>query len=141
MPRSSSCWEDDPPKKVRHEEEYNRTNQTKHTSNMYKIICNYRASRQLDITETQLQTMARYNLFSDLLDSNGIVSESVLEKLRLNLRSLLEANHEDADLLDSCHSVIFHDNMKAFGLHQLILLYIDWEKSLSPDDEQSDSES
>ena len=67
---------------------------------MYKIICNYRASRQLDITETQLQTMARYNLFSDLLDSNGIVSESVLEKLRLNLRSLLEANHEDADLLD-----------------------------------------
>ena len=103
---------------------------------MYKIICNYRASRQLDITETQLQTMARYNLFSDLLDSNGIVSESVLEKLRLNLRSLLEANHEDADLLDLCHSVIFDDNMKAFGLQQLIQLYLQWLNEQEPEEEE-----
>ena len=107
---------------------------------MYKIICNYRGSRMLEITETQLQTIARYNLFSDLLDSNGIVSESVLQKLRLNLRSLLEAGHEDAHLLDLCQHVIFHDNMKAFGLHQLILLYIEWEKGLNPDDEAAASE-
>jgi hypothetical protein len=24
--------------------------------------------------------------------------------------------------------VIFHENMKALGLHQLILLYLDWQK-------------
>lgn len=81
------------------------------------------------VSETQLQTIGRYNLLSDLLDSNGIVSEEVLDKLRLNVKSLLESNHNDADLVDLCSNVIFHKNMKAFGLHQLILLYIEWEKT------------
>ena len=35
----------------------------------------------------------------------------------------------NADLVDLCSNVIFHKNMKAFGLHQLILLYIEWEKT------------
>jgi len=95
---------------------------------MNKIICNMKASRTLEITEKQLRTIEKYSLFSDLLDSNGIVDESVLEKLRLNVRSLLESNSSDADLLDLCQNVLFHDNMKCFGLHQLILLFIDWEK-------------
>ena len=81
------------------------------------------------VSEPQLQTIGRYNLLSDLLDSNGIVSEEVLDKLRLNVKSLLESNHNDADLVDLCSNVIFHKNMKAFGLHQLILLYIEWEKT------------
>jgi len=87
-----------------------------------------KASRTIDITEKNLQTIERYSLFSDLLDSNGIVDESVLEKLRLNVRSLLESNSSDSNLLDLCQNVLFHNNMKCFGLHQLILLYIDWEK-------------
>ena len=85
------------------------------------------------VNETQLQTIGRYNLLSDLLDSNGIVSEEVLDKLRLNVKSLLESNHNDADLVDLCSNVIFHKNMKAFGLHQLILLYIEWEKTQHED--------
>jgi len=95
---------------------------------MYKIICNMKASRTIDITEKHLHTIERYSLFNELLDSNGIVDESVLEKLRLNVRSLLESHSKDSDLLDLCQSVLFHNNMKCFGLHQLILLYIDWEK-------------
>jgi len=95
---------------------------------MYKIICNMKASRSMDITEEQLHTIEKYSLFNELLDSNGIVDESVLEKLRLNVRSLLESNSSDSDLLDFCQNVLFHDNMKCFGLHQLIILYIDWEK-------------
>ena len=95
---------------------------------MYKIICNMKASRSMDITEEQLHTIEKYSLFNELLDSNGIVDESVLEKLRLNVRSILESNSSDSDLLDLCQNVLFHNNMKCFGLHQLILLYIDWEK-------------
>lgn len=95
---------------------------------MYKIICNMKASRSIDITEKHLHTIEKYSLFSDLLDSNGIVDESVLDKLRLNVRSLLESNSSDSDLLDLCQNVLFHNNMKCFGLHQLILLFIDWEK-------------
>ena len=89
-----------------------------------------KGSRRLIVDETHLNTIERYALFSDLLDSNGIVEESVLEKLRLNVRSLL-ASTQDPQLLDLCEHILFHSDMKAFGLHQLILLYIDWEKEKS----------
>ena len=58
-------------------------------------------------------------------NSNGIIDEDLLDKLRLNIRSLL-ANEENTskELLDLCLDVIYHKYMKAFGLHQLILLYI-----------------
>lgn len=96
---------------------------------MYKIICNLKGSRSMEISDTHLNTISRYALLSDLLDSNGLVDDNVLDKLRLNVRSLLEVHHDDNDLLDLCQDVIFHDNMKSFGLHQLILLFIDWEKN------------
>lgn len=96
---------------------------------MYKIICNLKGSRSMEISDTHLNTISRYALLSDLLDSNGLVDDNVLDKLRLNVRSLLEVHHDDNDLLDLCQDVIFHDNMKSFGLHQLILLFIDWAKN------------
>ena len=48
------------------------------------------------------------------------------------MRSLLESadNSEPAAkkaLLDLCLDVIYSNNMKAFGLHQLVLLYIEWK--------------
>lgn len=94
----------------------------------YQILCNMKASRTMTIEESHLRTIEKYALFSELLDSNGFVDENVLEKLRLNVRSLLENSNADGDLLKFCQDVLFHNNMKAFGLHQLILLYIDWEK-------------
>ena len=78
--------------------------------------------------EEHLETIEKHKLFSDLLDSNGIVNENVLEKLCLNVRSMLNTEHPDAGLLKLCQDILFHDNMKARGLHQLILLYLDWEK-------------
>ena len=95
---------------------------------MYTILCNLKGSRKLSVSETHLNTIEHYALFSDLLDSNGIVEESVLEKLRLNVRSLLSNGEPHPQLVDLCEQVIFHSDMKAFGLHQLILLFIDWEK-------------
>lgn len=95
---------------------------------MYTILCNMKGSRQLSVDESHLNTIERYALFSDLLDSNGIVEERILEKLRLNVRSLLSGGEPDPQLLDLCERILFHNDMKAFGLHQLILLYIDWEK-------------
>ena len=95
---------------------------------MYTILCNMKGSRKLSVDETHLKTIDRYSLFSDLLDSNGIVEEGVLEKLRLNVRSLLANGEPDPKLIDFCEQILFHSDMKAFGLHQLILLYIDWKK-------------
>lgn len=91
----------------------------------YDLKANPTGTRSIQITDEHLETLRHYALLSDLLDSNGIVDESVLEKLRLNARSILECNAEDTKLLSLCQQVLFHNNMKAFGLHQLILLYLD----------------
>ena len=98
---------------------------------MYKIICNMKASRTMEITEMQLQTIEKYALFEQLVDSNGIIDESVLEKLKLNIRSLIvgiEGNCKD--LLALCINVIYHDNMKALGLKNLVKLYSDWKNHI-----------
>ena len=95
---------------------------------MYNIQTNASGTRSMDISETNLQTIQKYSLFQHLIDSNGIVDESVLDKLKLNIRSLIASDEQNCkDLLDLCIDVIYHNNMKAFGLHQLVLLYIRWE--------------
>jgi hypothetical protein len=97
---------------------------------MYKIQSNPSGTRSIDISEEHLQTIEDYQLFRDLIDSNGYVDEQVLEKLKLNLRAMLESDAgKDKRLLDLCLDVIYHANMKAFGLQQLVLLYINWKDS------------
>ena len=95
---------------------------------MYTIQTNASGTRSIEISEVNLQTIQKYSLFQHLIDSHGIVDESVLDKLKLNIRSLIaSAEGNCKELLDLCIDVIYHNNMKAFGLHQLILLYIGWE--------------
>ena len=96
---------------------------------MYTIQTNASGTRSMEISEENLVTINKYALFQHLIDSNGIVDESVLDKLKLNIRSLIASSEGNCkDLLDLCIDVIYHNNMKAFGLHQLVLLYIRWEK-------------
>lgn len=95
---------------------------------MYRIICNMKGSRTMAITDEHLETIDKYYLFSNLLDSNGIVDEMILEKLQLNLRALLERTGGEVELVNLAKDVVFHENMKALALHQLILLYLDWQK-------------
>lgn len=92
-----------------------------------KIQANASGTRSIEVSEQHLQTIEKYALLRNLIDSNGIIDETVLEKLRLNVRSLLESGKEtDKELLDLCLDVIYNSNMKALGLHNLILLFIDW---------------
>lgn len=93
-----------------------------------KIQANKSGTRSIEVTEQHLQTIDRYQLLRNLVDSNGIIDEAVLDKLKLNVRSILESEAgNDHDLLDLCLDVIYNKNMKAFGLHQLVLLYIEWK--------------
>ena len=95
---------------------------------MAKIQTNSSGTRSIEVSETHLQTIEDYQLFRDLIDSNGYVDEAVLDKLKLNIRSLLEGDAgKNKHLLDLCLDVIYHPNMKAFGLQQLVLLYINWK--------------
>ncbi len=63
----------------------------------------------------------------------------MLDKLKLNVRSILESEpNTDKDLLKLCLDVIYNSNMKAFGLYQLVVLFIKWDKERqeeSTDDE------
>ena len=97
---------------------------------MYTIQANPSGTRSIEVSNENLRTIEKYALFRHLIDSTGIVDEAVLDKLKLNIRSLIASQEEDSkDLLDLCIDVIYHNNMKAFGLQQLIKLYLTWLSS------------
>lgn len=102
---------------------------------MYKIQANASGTRSINVSEEHLATIKKYSLLKNLIDSTGFINESVLDKLKLNMRSMLESNKgSDKGLIDLCLDVIYNNNMKAFGLHQLVLLYIEWmDKNQSED--------
>jgi len=104
---------------------------------MNKIQANPTGTRSIEVSNDHLQTIDCYQLFRDLIDSSGYVDEQVLEKLKLNIRSLLESEAgKDKQLLDLCLDVVYHPNMKAYGLQQLIILYINWRETVA--DEQQE---
>ncbi len=96
---------------------------------MFDIQLNESGTRHMNLTEQNLQTIDKYDLFNGLVGSTGYVTETELEKLKLNIRSLIASSHENTkDLLDLCIDVIYHDKMKAYGLKNLYNLYLDWKK-------------
>lgn len=104
---------------------------------MYTIQTNASGTRSIEVSEENLETIRKYSLFQHLIDSTGIIDEPVLDKLKLNIRSLISAQEDDSkDLLDLCIDVIYHNNMKAFGLTQLILLYIKWVNEKEEEEEE-----
>jgi hypothetical protein len=95
---------------------------------MYKLQANQSGTRNIEVTDNHLQTIEKYSLLNNLVDSNGIIDETVLDKLKFNVRSILESSQEtDKELLDLCLDVIYNNSMKAFGLNQLVSLYINWK--------------
>ena len=97
---------------------------------MMNIQANASGTRSIEISEQHLCIIDRYQLFKDLVDSNGYIDEAVLDKLKLNIRSLLESETgRDKELLDLCLDVIYHPDMKALGLQNLVQLYKDWRNN------------
>lgn len=106
---------------------------------MFHIALNEKGSRYMHITEENLQTIKKYNLFNGLTNSTGYVTENDLEKLKLYVRSLISSSNENTKgLLDLCIDVIYHGKMKAFGLKNLIDAYRQWE-SMKNDSETIDA--
>lgn len=102
---------------------------------MYKIQANASGTRSINVTDQHLRTIEKYALLRNLIDSNGIIDESVLDKLKMNVRSMLESQKEtDKELLDLCLDVIYNNNMKALGLHNLVLLFIEWKSKLGTEE-------
>lgn len=94
---------------------------------MYKIQANKSGTRSIGVSLENLETIRRYSLFQLLIDSSGIVTEQSLDKLKLNIRSLLTTPEGSSrELLDLCIDVIYHRDMKATGLANLMDLYTQW---------------
>lgn len=96
---------------------------------MYKIQSNASGTRCIDVSEENLETIEKYALLKGLVPSNGIVDETTLEKLKHNVKSYILNNDNCKDLIDLCFNVLYHDNMKVFGLKELIMLYVGWSDS------------
>lgn len=108
-----------------------------------EIKANVKGSRYIEVTAQHLDTIKKYSLFSDLVGSDGFVDETTLVKLQNTVRALLEeGNDKDKDLMDLCFDVIYHRDMKALGLRNLMLLYISYndENSMELDLEGFSSE-
>lgn len=89
-----------------------------------KIQTNATGTRSIEITDCHLETIKKYSLLDNLVDSNGVVDENTLNRLRLTVRSLLDLQTEiDRDLLCLCLDVVYNSNMKPLGLSNLIALY------------------
>lgn len=94
-----------------------------------EIKANAKGSRYIQVTEKHLETIKKYSLFHDLVEGNGFVDDTTLEKLQNNVRALLDAGKDtDKDLLDLCLDVIYHRDMKSLGLRNLMLLYISYNE-------------
>ena len=105
---------------------------------MYTIQANESGTRSISVSDENLNTIRRFSLLQLLIDSNGIVTEQSLDKLKLNIRSLLTTPQgSDKALLDLCIDVIYHRDMKALGLKNLIALYEKWNTS-NPEPVQAD---
>ncbi|MCR4602028.1 MAG: hypothetical protein K5683_00665 [Prevotella sp.] len=107
---------------------------------MAKIQANASGTRSIEVTEQHLLTLDKYQLLRDLIDSHGYIDEDVLDKLRLNIRSLLESEAgRDKQLLDLCLDVIYNPNMKALGLQNLLHHYMEWQGSRNDSQDKDDA--
>ena len=105
---------------------------------MYKIQANASGTRSIEVTDNHLETIQKYSLLSGLVDSNGIIDENILDKLKFNVRGLLESEPgKDKDILNLCLDVIYNQNMKAIGLKNLVLLYKEWGVSHKDAEEEN----
>ena len=94
---------------------------------MYNIQATESGTRSINVSDENLETLRSFSLLQFLVDSNGIITEQSLDKLKLTIRSLLTTPQgSDKKLLDLCIDVIYHRDMKAFGLKNLIALYNQW---------------
>lgn len=105
-----------------------------------KIQANASGTRSIEISEKHLLTLKKYALLKNLIDSNGIIDEDVLDKLKFNCRSILESQPMvDKELMDLCLDVIYNTNMKAIGLQNLVLLYVEWESKETAQQEKEEA--
>lgn len=105
----------------------------------HKIQANASGTRSIEVSDLHLQTLRRFRLLDQLVGSDGIIDETVVDKLKMTVRSLLSgAFGSDKDLLDLCLDVIYNKHMKSTGLTNLLTLYKEWEEKEEKEEEEKE---
>ncbi|MBR4968473.1 MAG: hypothetical protein IKY19_09640 [Bacteroidaceae bacterium] len=109
-----------------------------------KINANASGTRTIEVTEAQLQIIRKYSLLDRIANSTGVIDEDSLNKLRLTVRSLIASQTmASKELLDIC-PILYHEDMKALGLKNLIKCYTEWmtkcETTVTADEATSTNE-
>ena len=91
-----------------------------------KFNANASGTRTIEVTEEQLLIIKKYSLLDRIANSTGVIDEESLNKLRLTVRSLIASQTmASKELLDIC-PILYHEDMKALGLKNLIKCYTEW---------------
>ena len=94
-----------------------------------KFNANASGTRTIEVTEEQLQIIKKYSLLDRIANSTGVIDEESLNKLRLTVRSLIASQTmASKELLEIC-PILYHEDMKALGLKNLIKYYTEWMAS------------
>ena len=93
---------------------------------MYTIQANPSGTRSIEVSSENLKTIEKYALFRHLIDYT----------LFEGAERAVIINADSKELLDLCIDVIYHNNMKAFGLQQLIKLYLTWLSTQDAEEEE-----
>ena len=105
-----------------------------------KFNANTSGTRTIEVTEPQLQIIKKYSLFDRIANSTGVIDEESLNKLRLTVRSLIASQTmASKELLDIC-PILYHEDMKALGLKNLIKCYSEWMASNEPAETDDEAE-
>ena len=104
-----------------------------------KINANASGTRTIEVTEEQLQIIKKYSLLDRIANSTGVIDEESLNKLRLTVRSLIASQTmASKELLDIC-PILYHEDMKALGLKNLIKCYGEWIASCEAAEEATET--
>ena len=104
-----------------------------------KINANASGTRTIEVTEEQLQIIKKYSLLDRIANSTGVIDEESLNKLRLTVRSLIASQTmASKELLDIC-PILYHEDMKALGLKNLMKCYSEWITSCEAEEEAEET--
>ena len=104
-----------------------------------KINANTSGTRTIEVSEPQLRIIQKYSLLDRIANSTGVIDEESLNKLRLTVRSLIASQTmASKELLDIC-PILYHEDMKALGLKNLMKCYSEWMASCEAAEEATET--
>ena len=107
-----------------------------HTTMTHKIISNASGTRSMEITEEHLNVIEKYQLFNNLVYSNGIVDETTLDTLKSFVGGIIDSEKgTDNELVNFYKNVLAHPNMKSVALGNLMELYAQWKENRKEQEE------